>query len=319
MSDILPPELDPQVEPVVRKFDLVMGEPGLSIEEMRLRYSALLAEQGVAERKVSTRDIEVPTRHGAIRARLYLPPAQAAPLLVYMHGGGFMVGDIECLEKPLHELSGSADIAILSLDYALAPEHVYPIALEQCLDALEWAAERRAEWSLSTEALGIGGDSAGGNLAALVALRTRDSGGPRINWQALINPVLDFPAADEQTTASHRAYANGPILKQEVMKAFGDAYFADEAVKREASPVLAPDLSGLPSAFVAVAQCDPLRDDGVRYAERLNGAGVPATLKIYPGMSHNFIVMTHVSETARAFMQDFITAARTGLGSAAAR
>ncbi len=319
MSDTLPSELDPEVAPVVRKFDLVMGEPGLSIDEMRRRYGSLLAEQGAATHKVPTRDIEIPTRHGSMRARLYLPPVEAAPLLIYMHGGGFMVGDLDCLEKPLHELSRGARIAILSLDYALAPEHVYPVALEQCLDAIQWAAKKRAEWSLSTEALGIGGDSAGGNLAALLALKVRDAGGPRIDWQALINPVLDFPAVDEQATESHRTYANGPILKHEIMSAFGAAYFADDAAKREASPLLADDFAGLPSAFIAVAQCDPLRDDGVRYAERLIDAGVPATLKIYPGMSHNFIVMTHVSKTAQEFMQDFIKAAGSGMPCAAVR
>ncbi len=310
--------LDPQIVSHARAIDENMLDRDASIAELRSRYSGLLAEQGRPNPAVTKRDISIPTRHGSIQARLYTPPTAARiPLLVYMHGGGFMVGDLDGLDVPLSNLSSSSGIAILSLDYALAPEHPYPIALEQCGDAIGWASEHSASLGCSAE-LGIGGDSAGGNMTALLALRCRDAGGPDIAWQALINPVLDFFGADQEKTASHRDFADGPILTREIMQMLNSGYFADDNARTAASPMLQSDFAHLPPAFIAAAECDPLRDDSVGYAEKLRAAGVPVELFVYPGMCHNFITLTHISDVARAFIADMAASARTNLKAAGA-
>jgi acetyl esterase len=305
--------IDPDVAPLAERFDATMGEPELSVEEMRRRYSVILAEQGSVADPVATRDLTVPTRHGEMGARLYSPDIETPPpLLVYMHGGGFMVGDLDSLEVPLQALCRRAGVAILSLDYALAPEHVYPVAFEQCQDAVTWAAGHSQDLGAS-ETLAVGGDSAGGNLSALLAMWARDTDGPRIAWQALVNPVLDFPGVEETTTASHREYAHGPILNVEVMRHFNSSYFRDRPAQIEASPLRSGTFEGLPPAFIAAAQCDPLRDDALRYAERLSAACVPVTVRVYRGMVHNFMTMTHISATARAFLDDLVAQATLAL------
>lgn len=311
MSSEAPP-LDPQIAPQAARFDEVMGQPGLTVQQFRERYSALMAEQGEPPVRVRTSDITIATRHGDMGARLYTPEITAPPaLILYMHGGGFMVGSLDGLDKVMHQFSHATGLAILSLDYALAPEHTYPVALQQCEDALLWAAE-------NTELLGtsgniaVAGDSAGGNLSALLAIRHHAELGERLFWQGLINPVLDFPGVAEGRKLSHRQFAAGPILNIEVMKGFNQAYFPDKESLVEASPIhFKGDMNGLPSAFIAAAECDPLRDDSVHYAAMLQAAGVPATLKVYPGMCHNYMTLAHHSKVAAGFIEDFIAEART--------
>lgn len=284
-------------------------------DDFRKWASDLFAGQGEPAQPVETRYVEIPTRHGALKAKLYTPGNPSPALLVYMHGGGFVVGDIEGLNYPLHKVSKDAGVAILSLGYALAPETRYPVALEQCQDALAWASANREQLGVG-DALGVAGDSAGGNLAALLAQWARDNGGPRLRWQGMLNPVLDFPAVDEKSTKSHRLHAGGPILTNDVMRSFMFAYLGDQDVaqaKIEASPALREDLAGLPPAFLGVGQYDPLRDDSVAYAERLSSAGVPVTARVFEGLVHNFVAMTHISHRADAALAEFSSAARVAL------
>ena len=305
--------IDPEIEEFVTRFDEAMYEPGLDIQELRRRYSTLLLEQGAAPNYVPTRELEIPTRHGTISARLYRPEGQSfPPLLVYLHGGGFMVGDHASLDVPLHRVSRDAGIAILSLGYALSPEHIYPVALEQCEDALSWASTNCEDLGAGSR-LGVAGDSSGGNLAALLALRSRDAGRPPLAWQAMINPVLDFPGVADKATKSHSIYADGPILKHELMMFFMQCYFPTDAARIEASPLHRTTLQGLPPAFVAVAQCDPLRDEGLAYAERLTRSGCSVVSRLYPGLPHNFITMSHLSRVVRGFLGDFAASARFAL------
>ena len=305
--------VDPELNDPVARFERKMGEPWADIGELRRRYAALLSEQGSPANPVPTRDLKIPTRHGEISARLYLPKHEGRlPLLVYMHGGGFMVGDLESLDVPLHQLSRDARIAILSLDYALAPENRYPLALEQCEDALTWAATHAKDLGAPGR-LGVAGDSAGGNFTALLAMRARDAGGPTLSWQAMINPGLDMPGVANRATTSARLYGDGPIVTIDMLKLFMAAYFPSEAATIESSPLLASNLRNLPPAFIAGGQCDPLRDDGVAYAARLAAAGVPVESHVYPGMPHNFMTMTHVSRTARGFLADLAVAAHEAL------
>lgn len=283
--------------------------------EFRQWTSELFAKQGEPVHRVDTRYIEIPTRHGAMKAKLYMPEDPNPALLVYMHGGGMIVGDIEGLDYPLHRVSHDAGVAVLSLDYALAPEHMYPVALEQCQDALTWAAANRQVLGVG-QSLGVAGDSAGGNLTALLALWARDNGRPALRWQGMLNPNPDFISVETMGTESHRLFANGPILTNEVMQFFIQAYFGGgdtEQAKIEASPALRDNLTGLPPAFLGVGEYDPLRDDAVAYGERLSSVGVPATVHVFDGLVHNFVAMTHISKRAEDAVAEFIGAARAAL------
>ena len=310
---------DPDVIPAMERFGATMMVEGLTIEDWRQRYAGLMAEQGIPTDPVSTRDLTIPTRHGEMKARLYLPAEPSPALLVYAHGGGFVVGDLDTLEVPLHAVSRGSGVAILSLDYALAPEHRYPIALEQCQDGLLWADQHRAELGVDGP-LGVGGDSAGGNFAALLSQWAVATGGPALEWQVLINPVLDFPAVEKASTESHRLYGDSPMLSTEAMQVFLASYFRSPADTLEASPLCADiDCSTLPPAFIAVGECDALHEDSVAYAEKLRAAGVPVQLEVYQGMPHNFMTLTKVSGTARRFLQDFTAASAAWAGRANAR
>lgn len=305
---------DPEIVPTMERFAATMVVEGLTIDDLRRRYAAFMGDQGAPATPVPTRDILVPTRHGDMKARLYLPSEPSPALLIYAHGGGFVVGDLDTLDVPLHAVSHGAGVAILSLDYALAPEHMYPIALEQCQDALVWADRHRSELGVDGP-LGVAGDSAGGNFAALLSQWAISTGGPAITWQALINPVLDFTVAEESRTESHRLYGDSPMLNTEAMRLFLDSYFKDRRDLIEASPLLSEtDSSALPPAFIAAAECDALHDEAVEYAEKLRAAGVPVELNVYEGMSHNFMTLTHVSGTARRFVDDFTAAATAWAG-----
>jgi len=305
-----PHPVDPAIEPYIERFRATMEAEGVTIDDARKRYAALLAEQGNPDGPVRTLDLEIPTRHGAMRARHYRPANETSALLFYMHGGGFAVGDLESVDMVLHTISQRAGIAILSVDYALAPEHPYPVALEQCRDALVWADANRDTLG-GPGPLALGGDSAGGNLTALLSRWAASEGGPRITWQAVINPVLDFLALDNEISGSHALYGASPMLSTDTMLGFMSSYFPDERSKVEASPLQSAfDDSILPPTFLAAGQCDALRDEATAYAHRLAVAGVPISFSVYPGMTHNFITLTRYTETARRFVADFAEQAR---------
>lgn len=308
-TEATPRPFDAAILPHMQRFDEQMTEDGLSVTEWRGRYRALLAEQPRPGEPVATRDFTIPTRHDELAVRLYSPPNPRA-LLLYMHGGGFVVGDLDSVDPVLHNVSRGAEVAILSLDYLLAPEHMYPVAFEQSIDALQWAASNRDLLGV-TGPLGVAGDSAGGNLTALVTQWSLSHQGPFVAWQGLVNPVLDFLALNNPPAGSHKVYGESPMLNVEAMKGFMSAYFEDEQAKFDASPLRTiEDYSAFPAAFVAVGQCDALRDEGVEYARRLAIAGVPTTLTMYEGMPHNFITLTSQSRAAARFVQDFIRSVR---------
>ena len=289
----------------IEKFRATMEDGAPDVPESRRRYAALLAEQGSAVRPATTRDLGIPRPHGPMRARLYLPDGASNGLLVYMHGGGFVVGDLDSVDMVLHSVSSGAGIAILSLDYYLAPEHRYPVAFEQAVDALVWADLHRGELD-GGGALAVGGDSAGGNLTALLTHWAAVNGGPEISWQAVINPVLDFLALDGEITGSHALYGGNPMLSVDSMRHFMASYFPSQSAKIEASALrIIDDYAVLPPTFLAAGQCDPLRDESVAYAGRLAAAGVPITFVVYEGMTHNFITLSRYAVAARQFVSDF--------------
>ncbi|MEV8273512.1 alpha/beta hydrolase [Microbacterium sp. NPDC077184] len=295
----------------VETFRSTMEDGSPDVPEARRRYAALLATQGRPDRAARTQSLTVPTRHGDMGARLYLPEGTPAGLLLYMHGGGFVVGDLDSVDLVLQTVCVGAGIAILSVDYYLAPEYVYPVAFEQCIDALIWAAEHRSDLG-GDGPLAIGGDSAGGNLTALLTHWAATNDGPSVSWQAVINPVLDFLALDDEITGSHALYGDSPMLSIDAMTHFMQSYFPSQEAKIAASALRRiDDYSVLPPTFLAAGQCDPLRDESVAYAGHLAAAGVPLAFVLYEGMTHNFITLSRHAKEAQRFVRDFTEQAST--------
>lgn len=239
------------------------------------------------------RDLSLPHPAGpAIPARLYRPRQGGAPLplLVYFHGGGWVIGDLETHDVVCREIANRAGIGVLSIDYRLAPEHKFPAAVEDAFAATRWAAKEAPSLGFDPARLAVGGDSAGGNLAAVVSLLAREQGGPPIAFQLLIYPATDLGMAHP----SHQRWAEGYLLTRPTMEWFRAHYLTDparEIADWRVSPLRAPDLRGLPPAFVLTAEYDPLVDEGEDYAARLAAAGVPVATHRVPGMIHGFLTM----------------------------
>jgi acetyl esterase len=259
-------------------------------------------------------DIEIPGTGGAIGARLYagLPAnSSSPPLIVYFHGGGWVIGDLETHDSICRFLARYAGALILSVDYRLAPEDPFPAAVEDAVDAFRWACEEAAALGADPRRVAVGGDSAGGDLAAVVSLLTRDDDGPKPAMQALLYPVTDAIGGQE----SRRTYADGFLLTAADMGWYEGHYLqgANADTDPRASVLRADDLSGLPPAYVCTAGMDPLRDEGEAYVERLREAGNRVAHRRHPGLVHTFANMTGVSRTARAAMHELAGAVRMGL------
>ena len=244
-------------------------------------------------------NLTIPCPAGEIPIRIYTPEGMAPfPLVVFFHGGGFVVGSLDSYEEMCRTLCWGTGCIVVSVDYRLAPEHKFPAAPDDCLAATRWAAEHAAEFNADPARLAVAGDSAGGNLATVTALRIRDEGGPPLCGQLLIYPATDYHTPP---TSSYLAYANGYLLTRDSMVWFWGHYLnsASEASHPYASPLRAPDLSGLPPALVVTAEYDPLRDEGERYAERLQLAGGPTVLSRYDGMIHGFFMFGDLFKESR--------------------
>ncbi|TWO68103.1 alpha/beta hydrolase [Caenimonas sedimenti] len=254
-----------------------------------------------------SQDLAIPGTGGPIPARLIRPPGsgndERLPVLVFFHGGGWVIGDLDTHDTLCRELANGAGCAVLSVDYRLAPEHRFPAAAEDAIAALGWVASNAAALSLDASRMAVGGDSAGGNLAAVAALAARDSGGPQLRFQLLIYPVTDLRRGSD----SYRARATGYTLGADSMAYFCTHYLGEgEAglvTDWRASPLLHPDLSRLPPALVLVAEYDPLHDEGVQYAHALSAAGSPATLVNFARQMHGFILMGAVIDEANTAVQ----------------
>jgi acetyl esterase len=261
----------------------------------------------------AVKDLEVPGPAGGIPVRVYRPSEESdLPVLVYLHGGGWAICSIETHDVTCRELANGAGCVVVSVEYRLAPEHRFPAAVEDCYAALGWVAGHAASLGGDPARLAVGGDSAGGNLAAVVALLARERGGPRLCHQLLVYPITDH-AFD---TTSYRENAEGPLLTRETMRGFWGLYLAREEDGRNplASPLRAPDLAGLPSAHVITAEYDPLRDEGEAYAKRLAAAGVPVVQRRYDGMIHGFFGFTAQIDRAGEAVADAARELRRGFG-----
>ena len=235
-------------------------------------------------------DRNVPGPHGDVPVRVYRPAGAdagaALPITMWFHGGGWVVGNIVTNDATCRELANRSGSVVVNVDYRLAPEHPFPIPFDDCFAATAWAAAEAASIGGDASRLAVAGGSAGGNLAACVALRARDEGGPTLALQALIYPVTD----NDFGRASYEQSGNGYGLDLETMDYFWKCYVPDAADLDNpyARPHVAPDLSGLPPAYILTAEWDPLRDEGEEYGEMLRAAGVAVKVSRYDGMIHGF-------------------------------
>lgn len=246
-------------------------------------------------------DLQVPTAPGVTcGARLYDSGVEApSPVMLYFHGGGFVVGGLETHDSLCRQLALRSGAAVLALDYRLAPEHRFPAAVDDAFAALRWLIHHAAELGLDPTRVAVGGDSAGGTLAAVCALLARDSGMPLV-LQLLITPGTTSRA----DTPSHRRFARGFLLDAETIAWFFDQYIAQpERDDWRFAPLNAPDLDGVAPACVILAECDPVVDEGLAYTDRLRMAGVPVDLELYRGMTHDFIKMGRALHEAREAQQ----------------
>jgi acetyl esterase len=306
--------LDPQAQTVVDTIAALNlkpikdSTPAEARESMRTRTAAL----GPVEEVPAVADHRVPVDGGEITVRLYAPAGVGPhPVLVFYHGGGWVIGDLYTHDGLCRSIVNAAGCAMASVDYRLAPEFKFPVAVDDSYAALKWVAANGARLGLDTARLAVGGDSAGGNLAAVMALLARDRHGPRILLQVLVYPVTNYDFG----TKSYTENATGYILTTEDMRWFWRHYLSREGQGQEmtASPIRAKSLADLPPALVMTAGCDPLRDEGEAYAARLRDAGVPVTLTQYPGMFHGFLRMTRILDQARAARDEVATTLRKAL------
>lgn len=236
----------------------------------------------------SVTDWIVPARSAEMRVRVYHPdPGRRLPAVVFFHGGGFVAGDLDTHDGLARALAVAAGRVVVAVDYPLAPEHKYPAGIRAAFNAMKWVARSGGKLGADPSRLAVAGDSAGGNLAAAVTMMARDAGGPRIGFQLLIYPDLDFRRTNFSIREFAGKYGN---ISRATQGWFMDQYLVSEQQKLEplVSPVLAPDLTGLPPALIISAEYDALRDEGEEYGARLREAGVPVTVRRYDGMIHEF-------------------------------
>lgn len=258
-------------------------------------------------------DLRISARDGqAIPARLYAPSQEQLPVLLYFHGGGFTIGSVATHDALCRHLSHLAHCAVLSVDYRLAPEHKFPVAADDAWDALQWLAAQAGVLGLDGSRLAVGGDSAGGTLAIVSAIQARDAGLP------LALQLLFYPGcAAHQDTPSHQTFAQGFVIEEPHITWFFNHYVNTVADRDDwrFAPLNAPDVDGVAPAWIGLAECDPLVDEGVLYADKLRAAGVAVELEIYRGVVHEFIKMGRAipealqahADAARALKHAFTT------------
>ena len=308
--------LHPQAQAFIDTLDALQRPPisELTVAAAREGLKGLLPPSDEAVGAID--EFDIPGGDGQpVRARAYTPRDAREgplPLLVWLHGGGWVAGDLDHHDATCRALANASGCKIVAIDYRLAPEHKFPAGLQDCHAAIRWLAAHGGDLGIDPRRIAIAGDSAGGNLAAAVTLMARDRGGPSLAFQLLVYPVTHH-AFD---TPSYRQYGDGYLLTAEGMRWHWNHYLPDAAAGLDplASPLLAPDLRGLPPALVIVAECDPLRDESEAYARRLAAAGVPVECKRYDGMLHAFFTLGQVFDDGRAAVAHAGEAVRRALG-----
>jgi acetyl esterase len=310
--------LDPQAKAVI---DLIIksGRPPyhtLSPKDARQMFrDTRPASTPPAPEIGAVKDMTVEGPAGPIPARLYrphgVPTSKALPGLIFFHGGGWVIGDLETHDVLCRQLTAGAGISVVNVDYRLAPEHKFPAALDDAWAATRWIAAHAQDLGIDAGRLAVGGDSAGGNLAAVVALLARDAGAPAIAFQVLIYPVCDVGTESK----SYVDFADGFMLTRDSMRWFIDHYLSAkrDATDWRVSPLRAPSLAGVAPALVVTAGFDPLRDEGDAYARKLRDAGVRVDNLCYGGMIHGFAPMGRLIESGNRAVAHIATTLREAL------
>ncbi|MBI5319356.1 alpha/beta hydrolase [Bradyrhizobium sp.] len=290
----MPVVLDPDAAAVYNAFleaNRPPYESGTPAQAREMYLAARFATNPEPPELESVKPLSIPAPHGSIPARIYTPKrlrntSGLAPCLVFFHGGGFVIGDLDSHDVACRQLAYEGELIVISVDYRLAPEHRFPAAPEDAIAATKWVAAHAKELGVDAARIFVGGDSAGGNLAAVTALAARETG-PALAGQLLIYPATDFA----MNHPSHSEPETSLLLTHSVIKWFIDHYMGDaDRNDWRASPARAT-LAGLPPAYVLVAGADPLRDEGNEYADRLKQAGVVVTYRFFPGQFHGFFTM----------------------------
>jgi acetyl esterase/lipase len=296
--------LDPKAKELLDEV-AASGRPNahlLPVAEARANFEDLFASLGPGEEVAEVLPLEIPVTGGPIAARLYRPAAEGPlPVVAYYHGGGWLLGSVAAYDIVCRALANAAGAMVLSVGYRLAPEHKYPTAVEDAYAAARWLAENAAALGGDRHRVAVAGDSAGGNLAAVVALQARDLTRPRLGFQLLVYPVTTC----DLELGYDMAY-EGYFLYRDELQWHQDHYLPSPELRHEwrVSPLDAADHSGLPPAFVITAECDPLHRQGELYAERLRAAGVAVEQREYPGMIHGFFGLDMVFDQAADAMRD---------------
>ena len=291
--------IDPELAEIVR---LAGAAPVLPLDRAtvgtfrELTRAGMLA-YGDGPKLARVEDRTVPGPRGEIPVRVYHPDTPPIGVLVFFHGSGFVICDLDTHDRECRLLAQGAGIVVVSVDYALAPEHPFPAAHDGCVAATRWVAANRGALRVAGKPIALGGDSAGGNLAAVVSAALRADPEVRIRCQMLVYPVTDLA----HRSASYAANGEGFLLTAATMEFFIDCYTPEPAQRldRRASPLLATDFAGLPRTLVLTAELDPLRDEGEAYARALEAAGVDVTLVRYDGAIHGFFQMSSFSKLGK--------------------
>jgi acetyl esterase len=299
----MPVVLDPDAAFVYKAFQEA-GRPAyetLTAPEAREFYlAARVVSNPEPPELESAEPLSIPAPHGAIPARIYRPKTLRknnglAPCLVFFHGGGWVIGNLETHDVVCRKLAHEGELIVVSVDYRLAPEHPFPAAVDDAIASSKWISANAAQLGIDASRLTVGGDSAGGNLAAVVSLAARDGDGPKIAGQVLIYPATDF----SRKHPSHREPETSILLTHSVIGWFMNHYMGNADINDwRASPARAKTLAGLPPAYLLTAGADPLRDEGDEYAKRLKEAGVAVTYHHFPGQFHGFFTMGKLLQQA---------------------
>lgn len=310
--------LDPDVQELLDEFAAggLRDFAEMTVLEARSFNGGFDALQGEGEDVASVREILVDGAAGQLPARVYHPrPGQVLPVVVYFHGGGWVIGNLDVVDKPCRALANAADCVVVTVQYRISPETKFPGSVEDCYAATAWVAAHAAELGADPGRLAVAGDSAGGNLAAAVALMARDRGAPDIAFQLLIYPTV--APAENSKFGSYISNGEGYMTTAASMRWFYEHYLADVAGELDnpyAFPLHAEDLRGLPPAHVVTAEYDPLHDEGVAYATALAEAGVETTAADYPGVIHGFFWMPARIAKGRTVVGDMAQVLRERLG-----